>query len=118
MLCFLVQAMGGGMMTGGKSASSMNVGKFTILGGLLLQLGIFGGFLVVAGVFERRMGMSGGVVQSWDWKRYMHMLYLVSVLITVRNAFRVAEYAMGRMCCPSFLPSVSIVGYRANRRGV
>lgn len=46
------------MMTGGKSASSMNVGKFTILGGLLLQLGIFGGFLVVAGVFERRMGMS------------------------------------------------------------
>jgi hypothetical protein len=109
-LCFLVQAGGGGILAGSDSKSSADVGKGVILVGLGLQMVIFGFFLVVAGVWQRRMGGGAGGAaakgagqKGFEWRRYLNMLYVVSLLITFRNLFRVIEYAMGgksRHSCP------------------
>lgn len=96
-VCFLAQAGGGGILAGADSKKSADLGKAVILTGLCLQMVIFGLFLVVAGVWQRRMNSSGmkGGSPSFDWARYLTMLYVASVIITVRNLFRVIEYAMG-----------------------
>ncbi|CZR58893.1 related to RTA1 domain protein [Phialocephala subalpina] len=97
-LCFLVQALGAGMLAGANSVASKNRGKDVILAGLILQIVIFWFFLLVALVFHRRLrarptgkSLDGG----FSWEHFMFMLYCASVLITVRNIFRVIEYAMG-----------------------
>jgi hypothetical protein len=55
-LHFLVQTGGGGIHAGSDSKSSADVGEGVILVGLGLQMVIFGFFLVIAGVWQRRMG--------------------------------------------------------------
>jgi hypothetical protein len=96
-LCFLVQVGGGGILAGSDSMSSADVGKGVILVGLGLQMVIFGLFLVVAGVWQRRMGAVAKGASQWgfEWHRYLSVLYVVSLLITFRNLFRIIEYAMG-----------------------
>lgn len=59
---------------------------------------IFAFFVIVAGIWQKRMVTAGGEkrrVEHWDWVRYLKMLYTVSGVITARNLFRVIEYAMG-----------------------
>ncbi|KAF2179272.1 RTA1-domain-containing protein [Zopfia rhizophila CBS 207.26] len=97
-LCFLIQGAGGGILSGADTRKSQKLGEGVILAGLIIQILIFGVFVVVAMVWQRRisrgwMGKSLDVGFSWEW--YLRMLYVVSVLITVRNLFRVVEYAMG-----------------------
>ncbi|PPJ52371.1 hypothetical protein CBER1_10748 [Cercospora berteroae] len=95
-LCFVVQGAGGGILAGGDSQSSQDLGKGVILAGLCLQMVIFGFFMVVAAIWQRRMrGSKEGELTSLNWLIYLQMLYVVSVLITIRNLFRVIEYAMG-----------------------
>ncbi|KAF9694699.1 hypothetical protein EKO04_007514 [Ascochyta lentis] len=98
-LCFLVQAAGAGMLAKtDASQSTKDTGKIVILAGLIIQLFVFGFFVVVAAIFHfraRKVEGSKGLMQEFDWQRYLFMLYAVSGLITVRNVFRVAEYAMG-----------------------
>ncbi|KAL1612127.1 hypothetical protein SLS60_000350 [Paraconiothyrium brasiliense] len=97
-LCFLIQAVGAAILAGSDSKKSSNLGKAVILVGLFLQIAIFGFFIVVGIVFHIRAArVSGGklVAADFNWKGYLHQLYVVSVLITIRNAFRVIEYAMG-----------------------
>ena len=98
-LCFLVQAAGGGILAGSDDKSSMDLGKGVILAGLCLQMVIFGFFVVVAAIRHVRMKRhddKARTFRSFDWLAYLQMLYIVSILITVRNLFRVVEYAMGR----------------------
>lgn len=98
-ICFLVQAVGAAAVTNAKNEKASDRGQKIILFGLFLQVALFGFFGVVAGVFHRRVkgkGLrmaqeSGGFAE----KKYMHMLYAVSAIITVRNVFRMVEYAMG-----------------------
>lgn len=99
-LCFLAQALGGGMLAGAESAEDVDRGETVIIVGLILQMAIFGFFLVVAGTFHLRMRRRPtekslrGVI---DWARAMVLVYVLSVLITLRNLFRVIEYTMGGM---------------------
>jgi hypothetical protein len=98
-LCFLVQAAGGGILAGSDDKSSMDLGKGVILAGLYLQMVMFGFFVVVAAVWHVRMNRhddKAPTFGSFDWLAYLQMLYIISILITVRNLFRVVEYAMGR----------------------
>ena len=98
-LCFLVQAAGGSILAGSNSNSSADLGKGVILAGLCLQMVIFGFFVLVAAIWQMRMnqdGARGHTLKSFNWLLYLQMLYIVSILITVRNLFRVIEYAMGR----------------------
>ncbi|KAB2109116.1 hypothetical protein AG0111_0g2785 [Alternaria gaisen] len=99
-LCFLVQAAGASMLVKtDASHSTGDLGKYIILGGLLIQIVVFGFFLVVAAIFHLRAGKvktwRAGTVRMFNWRKYMVTLYIASGLVTVRNIFRVVEYVMG-----------------------
>lgn len=95
-LCFLVQALGAGSMAKtDASKETKERGKFIILGGLILQLFVFGFFLVVAAIFHAR-ARKAKEISGFQWRKYMFMLYVASGLITIRNIFRVVEYVQGR----------------------
>ena len=108
-LCFLIQAAGGGILTGSDSKTSADLGKGVILVGLCLQMVIFGFFMFVAAVWQRRTrGAKDSRIMSFNWPIYVYMLYIVSILITIRNLFRVIEYAMGcKFISPSCLVKVT-----------
>jgi hypothetical protein len=104
-LCFLVQAAGASFLVKtDASQSTKNLGKYIILAGLVIQLIVFGFFLVVAAIFHLRAGKAErleiGTVKMFNWQKYMVTLYIVSGLVTVRNIFRVAEYVTGGECIP------------------
>lgn len=97
-LCFLVQAVGGAILAGSDSKKGSDLGKAVILTGLCLQMVIFGFFVVVAAVWHKRMNQGSDEkpgAGDLDWRKYLTMLYAVSGIITMRNFFRVIEYAMG-----------------------
>ncbi|CAK1358836.1 unnamed protein product [Cercospora beticola] len=95
-LCFVIQGAGGGILAGADTQTSLDLGKGVILTGLCLQVVIFAFFMVVAAIWQKRMrGSKEDEMTSFNWLIYLQMLYVVSVLITVRNLFRVIEYAMG-----------------------
>lgn len=103
-LCFVIQGAGGGILAGADTQTSQDLGKGVILTGLCLQMVIFAFFMVVAAIWQKRMrGSKEDEMTSFNWFIYLQMLYVVSVLITVRNLFRVIEYAMGRKLCPKDL---------------
>lgn len=95
-ISFVVQASGAGVMV---TADSMKTGENIILGGLFIQIIIFGIFAVIAAIFHLRYLKAHSLEQvSWSgdtWQRLMVMLYAVSVMIMVRSVFRVIEYIMG-----------------------
>jgi hypothetical protein len=88
---FVVQASGAGVMV---TADSMKTGENIILGGLFIQIFIFGLFAVTSAIFHvriRRYRPQSDV----RWEQTMVMLYIVSALIMVRSIFRVVEYILG-----------------------
>lgn len=95
---FLTQVIGGGL----QAVKSFNrtTAERIVLGGLLLQILIFGIFAIVAMIWHRRMKRRPTDASLADtkgrWESIMYMLYGVSVLIMMRSVFRVIEYAMGR----------------------
>ena len=93
---FCVQAGGAGMMA---TADNMKLGENIVLGGLFVQILIFGLFVVTSAVFHRRYNSAkstmNGNGQDPRWRQIMTMLYVVSGLIMVRSVFRVIEYIMG-----------------------
>lgn len=96
-ICFFIQAGGGGLLAGAKSTTKVKLGEAVILAGLVLQVVIFGLFLVVAGLFHTQMqkDISIRVCDDHPWQQLMMSLYLVSALIAVRNIIRAIEYGMG-----------------------
>lgn len=99
-LCFLIQAMGAGMLSGADSKEGKDRGQNVILCGLIIQIIIFLLFLLVAIIFHKRLRSrpTGKTLDaSITWERMLSQLYIVSVLITIRNLFRVIEYAAGGM---------------------
>ena len=110
--CFMVQGAGGGLLSRADDQSSVNLGNNVILGGLILQIMVFVVFLLTALLFQTRINKQpttaaldgplgerapsrGGRFGTLTWKKLMLGLYVTSVLITIRNLFRVIEYGMG-----------------------
>ncbi|GMF68788.1 hypothetical protein AFCA_003698 [Aspergillus flavus] len=95
-LSFVIQGSAAGLMATGSNAK---MGKNIVIVGLLVQVIMFGLFIVTSIVFQRRMHQHP-TIQAFDqaipWKSHLHTLYAVSVLIMVRSIFRVIEYAMGQ----------------------
>ncbi|KAM0326928.1 hypothetical protein ACHAQA_006048 [Verticillium albo-atrum] len=92
---FVVQASGAGIMV---TDGGMDMGENIILGGLFVQILIFGLFAVTAAIFHVRLRRSRPTVSldyGTQWEKLMIMLYTVSGLIMVRSIFRVVEYIMG-----------------------
>jgi RTA1 like protein len=96
-LSFFVQGGGGGIMASG-DIDKLKLGEKVILGGLFLQIIMFGVFVLAAIIFHSRM-RKNPTQQSYNpdlrWEQVLYILYGVSALIMVRNIFRVAEYIGG-----------------------
>jgi hypothetical protein len=97
-LCFLVQVMGRAMLSNAKSQKATDLGQKIIPFILFLLIVVFGFFAVVDVVFHRRVkreGMTINVTRDSTWETYLNLLYVVNVIITLRNLFRVVQFAMG-----------------------
>lgn len=88
---FAVQATGAGVMV---TADSMETGENIIIGGLFIQIAIFGVFAITSAIFHFR-ARRYRPRSDLSWNETMVMLYVVSALIMVRSIFRVVEYIMG-----------------------
>jgi hypothetical protein len=95
----MIQAGGAGMLVSADDQDGFKRGENIILGGLILQILIFGFFVVVAGIWHTRLS-KGPTAASADipWTKLIWFLYAASVCITIRNLCRVIEYAMGKVC--------------------
>lgn len=94
---FLVQSGGGGLMA--SDSFPKKTAENIILAGLLLQIVLFGVFVVTAVLFHvrmRRWPSSASAVGTVPWERILYMMYAAGVLIMVRSVFRVIEYVMGK----------------------
>jgi hypothetical protein len=94
-LSFVVQGGAAGLMVSGNNAKT---GEGMVIGGLMIQIIMFGLFAVTAVIFQRRIERSPtteSCSSALPWQKSMRMLYIVSALVMVRSIFRVAEYAMG-----------------------
>ncbi|PVH67423.1 RTA1 like protein [Cadophora sp. DSE1049] len=97
-LCFQIQGAGGGMLSSAKTAAAKKRGEMIILSGLLLQIVIFGFFLLVALIFHKRLHnrpTAKSLNARFSCHKMLMQLYAVSALITVRNIFRAIEYVGG-----------------------
>lgn len=99
-LCFSVQGAGGGILSGADNdKAKSDLGKYIILTGLVLQILLFGLFVIIALIFHSRLRKNptkNSHNSAIHWATMLHVLYGVSLLIMVRNIFRVIEYAGGR----------------------
>ncbi|KAJ4392877.1 hypothetical protein N0V91_011211 [Didymella pomorum] len=105
-LCFFLQATGGGIQaTAGKHPDSDRrfakiagkLGEYIIVGGLGCQIVFFGFFVVVAAVFHfrGRRGHLAALDASITWRKHLNTLYGTSLLILFRSVFRIVEYVQG-----------------------
>jgi hypothetical protein len=96
--CFFIQSGGAGMLVQAKDQDGVKKGENIILGGLILQILIFGFFVVVAGIWHRRLEARPTPASSdISWQKMVRFLYAASIFITIRNSCRVVEYAMGKV---------------------
>lgn len=93
--CFVIQAIGGGTLSGAKSKSALNTGKYIILSGLVMQILIFLGFVAMASVFHSRLAAHARTHKGTAISQ-LRLLYAISTLIIARNMFRLLEYALGQ----------------------
>ncbi|KAM0198522.1 hypothetical protein ACHAPI_004049 [Fusarium lateritium] len=94
-LSFLVQGGAAGLMATGDNAK---LGENMVVGGLMIQILVFGFFIITTIIFQMRMRKDPTALSqdpSSEWTKHIYMLYAVSLLIMVRSVFRVAEFAMG-----------------------
>ncbi|KAH6687838.1 RTA1 like protein-domain-containing protein [Plectosphaerella plurivora] len=92
---FVVQSSGAGLMV---MDGMMKTGEKIIIGGLFVQIIVFGLFIVTSVLFHRRVNRHDPTTSQTygdQWRRTLIMLYIVSVFILVRSVFRVIEYIMG-----------------------
>lgn len=96
-VCFIVQIGGTGMQST-TSVSVQKTGRTVTIIGLVIQLVVFAYFIIVALVFQRRMNAhptSISIHHSIHWVRHLRVVYATSVLMLIRNIFRIAEYVEG-----------------------
>lgn len=85
-------------MASGDSLDSLHLGENVIIGGLIVQIAFFTCFVVVAGLFHRRMARlptRKALAEALPWAKHLRVLYAGSALIWVRCVFRIVEYAQG-----------------------
>lgn len=95
-VCLNIQSTGGGLTA---NEEHVHIGDAIVVAGLGLQILIFVGFLYCCVSFhirfKKHLRESGEQVQV-PWEGVVNMLYANSLLISVRNLFRLVEYVMGK----------------------
>lgn len=92
-ISFILQMAGGGLQAAG-SLEFYHMGEKIILTGLFIQMAFFSFFIINAVIFHVRLSGQPPLI-AISWRRHLYVLYAVSVVITVRNLFRVVEYLQG-----------------------
>ncbi|KLU85831.1 hypothetical protein MAPG_04851 [Magnaporthiopsis poae ATCC 64411] len=92
-ISFLLQMAGGGLQAAG-TLEFYHQGEKIILTGLFIQMAFFSFFIFNAVVFHTRLS-GQPPLSGIPWQRHLYVLYAVSVVILVRNLFRVVEYLQG-----------------------
>ncbi|KAF2003586.1 hypothetical protein P154DRAFT_617506 [Amniculicola lignicola CBS 123094] len=101
---FVVQGVGGTMLSPGSSASQQNLGKNIYMIGLGVQEGFIVMFFALVVRFQitvRRLealGQAPPTTQTRNgrrWKALTYVVYAVLVLITIRIIFRLVEFSAG-----------------------
>jgi hypothetical protein len=90
-LSFLVQGQGSGLMA---TEGLENIAKAIVVVGLMIQILVFGFFIIMSTVFEKRMKRAP--TSEAPYAHHLYPLYAVSWLIMLRSIFRVIEFAMGQ----------------------
>ncbi|KAH7205234.1 RTA1 protein [Fusarium oxysporum] len=95
-ISFFVQGGGGGIQSSG-TESSLDTGKYVVVGGLFVQILFFGCFVAVAVHFYLAMKKVPTPHAQGDtpWRKHLMALFIGSALIMVRSLFRIIEYLQG-----------------------
>ncbi|RJE25730.1 RTA1 domain protein [Aspergillus sclerotialis] len=88
---FLVQGQGSGLMG---MDGMKDIAKGIMVSGLMIQIFMFGFFIVTSMVFEKTMKRAP--TSDVPYTHHLYRLYAVSWLIMLRSVFRVIEHAMGQ----------------------
>ncbi|KAI3557184.1 RTA1 [Colletotrichum abscissum] len=91
---FTMQAGGGGIQAAG-TLKLYDIGEKIIIVGLLVQIVVFGFFIITTILFHHRISWkptSVAIEGIVPWRRYLWVLYSTSLIILVRSVFRVIEY--------------------------
>ncbi|KAH7355509.1 RTA-like protein [Pyrenochaeta sp. MPI-SDFR-AT-0127] len=95
LLCLNIQSTGAGFLP---KPHLEKVGNGVIVAGLMLQVLIFAGFMYCCLLFHRNfrthLAGTGGSVNI-PWESVLNMLYGTSVIISIRNIFRLVEFIAG-----------------------
>ena len=95
LLCLNIQSAGAGFLPRPKLVS---IGNGIIVTGLGLQVLIFAGFMWCCILFHRKFARhlrSTGHTVDVQWESVLWMLYGTSVVISIRNIFRLVEFVAG-----------------------
>jgi hypothetical protein len=90
--CLNIQSTGAGLLA---NARLVHTGDGIIVAGLGLQCVMFVGFMYCCVVFHVRFRKVGSRARV-PWQGVLCGLYVNSVLVLVRNTFRLVEYVMGK----------------------
>ncbi|KAK3673639.1 hypothetical protein LTR78_006544 [Recurvomyces mirabilis] len=101
--CLNVQSTGGGLL-GSSTDSTVKIGEYIVVAGLMLQILMFAGFVGCCLVFQMRYqaylfsaaDASARSHTSIPWGVCLYMLYGTSAAILLRNLYRVVEFVMGK----------------------
>jgi hypothetical protein len=96
LVCLNIQSTGGGLTANEKL---VHIGDAIVVAGLGIQIIIFVGFMCCCVVFHvrfKRYLKESGESVAVPWEGVVNMLYATSLLISVRNVFRLVEYVMGK----------------------
>ncbi|KAF4311407.1 rta1 domain protein [Botryosphaeria dothidea] len=97
---FLMTAVGGGLMASESATSyGSQIGRHTIVGGLIIQLATYCFFVAVAATFYQRMDALPPVKKQRHsqihWQHHLRTIFLASSFFILRSIFRIIEYAQG-----------------------
>lgn len=92
----LMLSAGAGLLATADSQDSSDMGENIIVAGLIVQVVVFGLFVIAAAIFHTRTRSHPTAKCSHTpWEKHMVSLYIVSILIFVRSIVRVVEYVQG-----------------------
>ncbi|KAL9945258.1 hypothetical protein ACHAQF_008402 [Verticillium nonalfalfae] len=95
---FTMQAGGGGLQSVG-TLQMYELGEKIIIVGLFVQIVIFTIFMGTSVTVHRRISAAptpAALRGNVPWKKHLWVLYITSLLVLVRSAFRVVEYLQGK----------------------
>ena len=94
--CLNIQSTGSGLLVKAKAAL---IGDYIIVAGLGLQVVMFVAFLYCCLTFDLRFRAHMteiGATRDIPWQSCLNMLYSTSLLVLVRNIYRMVEFIMGQ----------------------